>query len=346
MNERRRDGTPRPALLRIWSARVVRGVNAPTPHLVRGTSSDYTEDETRRQVIGSARRTRVEQGVWAVARRTTLIDVGRKVAAGERLVMVTAYDYPSARIAEEAGVDIILVGDSLGMAVYGEADTLGVTLDDMVRHAGVVVRATARALIVADLPFLSYQVSAEQGLISAGRLMREARVQAVKLEGGARSAPTVERLVQAGIPVMGHLGFTPQSVYQFGGFRVQGRGAEAARALKADALALQAAGVFAIVLEMVPGPLAAELTQALQVPTIGIGAGSATAGQVLVFHDLVGLTLGRQPRFARRFGNAAEIMRHAVEAYADAVRTGQFPGPEHTFDLEGPGAPPTSHVED
>lgn len=280
-----------------------------------------------------------------MARRVTLTDLGRKVAQGERLVMVTAYDYPSARVVEEAGVDIVLVGDSLGMVVYGEADTLGVTLDDMVRHAGVVVRGTSRPFVVADLPFLTYQGTPEQALINAGRLMQEARVQAVKLEGGRRSAATVERLVQAGIPVMGHIGFTPQSVYQFGGFRVQGRGEEGQQALMADALALQDAGVFSIVLEMVPGPLATELTRALRVPTIGIGAGAGTTGQVLVFHDLVGLTFGRQPRFAPRFGDAGLVMRQAIAAYTAAVRSGEFPTLEHTFDTESTDTP-AGHVPD
>lgn len=280
-----------------------------------------------------------------MARRVTLTDLGRKVAQGERLVMVTAYDYPTAHVAEEAGVDMILVGDSLGMVVYGEPDTLGVTLDDMVRHAGVVVRGASRPLVVADLPFLTYQGTPEQALANAGRLMQEARVQAVKLEGGRRSRAVVEKLVQAGIPVMGHIGFTPQSVYQFGGFRVQGRGEEAHQALLADALALQDAGAFSIVLEMVPGPLAIEITRAVRVPTIGIGAGAGTTGQVLVFHDVAGLTFGRQPRFAPRFGEAGTVMREAIERYAAAVRSGEFPTPEHTFDDERTDIP-ASHVQD
>jgi 3-methyl-2-oxobutanoate hydroxymethyltransferase len=279
-----------------------------------------------------------------VARRMTLMDIARKVRAGDRLVMVTAYDYPSARIAEDAGVDIILVGDSVGTTVFGEPDTLTVTMDDMVRHAGIVARATTRPLVVADLPFLSYQVSVDDALRNAGRLMQEARVQAVKLEGGRRAVPVVERLVESGIPVMGHLGFTPQSVHQLGGYRVQGRGETARQALREDALALQAAGVFAIVFEMVPGPLATALTAELTVPTIGIGAGPGTTGQVLVFHDVVGLTMGRQPRFAPRFGEAAAEMRRAVEKYAEAVRTGAFPAAEHTFDAEAEGAPTDADV--
>jgi 3-methyl-2-oxobutanoate hydroxymethyltransferase len=281
-----------------------------------------------------------------VARRMTLTDIARKVRAGDRLVMVTAYDYPSARIAEDAGVDIVLVGDSVGTTVFGEPDTLTVTLDDMVRHAGIVARATTRPLVVADLPFLSYQVSVEDALRNAGRLMQEARVQAVKLEGGRRSVPVVERLVESGIPVMGHLGFTPQSVHQLGGYRVQGRGDAARDALREDALALQAAGVFALVFEMVPGPLAAALTDELAVPTIGIGAGPGTTGQVLVFHDVVGLTMGHQPRFAPRFGEAAAVMRRAVEDYVQAVRTGAFPTAEHTFDAEAEGARTDANVHD
>jgi len=266
-----------------------------------------------------------------MARRETLVDIGRKVKAGTRLVMVTAYDYPSARLAEEAGVDLILVGDSIGTTVFGEADTLGVTLDDIVRHAGVVVRATTRPLIVADLPFLTYQESPEQALRSAGRLMQEARVQAVKLEGGRRSAGQIRRLTEAGIPVMGHIGFTPQSVYELGGFRVQGRGT-GADALVEDAAAVEEAGAFALVLEMVPGPLAERITTRLSIPTIGIGAGPRTTGQVLVFHDLVGLTLGHQPRFAKRFADAATVIRDGLQAFAEAVRAGTYPGPEHTFD--------------
>ncbi len=265
-----------------------------------------------------------------MARRTTLVDIGRMVAQGTPLVMVTAYDFPSARLAEEAGVDLILVGDSIGTTVFGEADTLGVTLDDMIRHAGVVVHATTRPLIVGDLPFMTYQESAEQALRSAGRLMQEARVQAVKLEGGRRSAEQIRRLVEAGMPVMGHIGFTPQSVHELGGFRVQGRGS-AADALMEDALAVEEAGAFALVLEMVPGPLARAVTERLAIPTIGIGAGAHTNGQVLVFHDLVGLTLGRQPRFARRFADAAGVMRDGLRAYAAEVRSGTYPGPGETF---------------
>lgn len=268
-----------------------------------------------------------------MARRETLVDIGRKVKAGTRLVMVTAYDYPSARLAEEAGVDLILVGDSIGTTVFGEPDTLSVTLDDMVRHAGVVVRATSRPLIVGDLPFMTYQESPEQALRSAGRLMQEARVQAVKLEGGRRSAAQIRRLTESGIPVMGHIGFTPQSVYEFGGFRVQGRGSQA-EALVQDALAVEEAGAFALVLEMVPGPLAKTVTDRLSIPTIGIGAGPHTAGQVLVFHDLVGLTLGHQPRFAKRFADAATVIRDGVRAFAEEVRAGSYPGPEHTFDSD------------
>jgi 3-methyl-2-oxobutanoate hydroxymethyltransferase len=269
-----------------------------------------------------------------MARRETLVDIGRKVQAGARLVMVTAYDYPSARLAEEAGVDLILVGDSIGTTVFGDADTLGVTLDDIVRHAGVVVRATTRPFVVGDLPFMTYQVSAEQALRSAGRLMQEARVQAVKLEGGRRSAPQIRRLAEAGIPVMGHIGFTPQSVHELGGFRVQGRGSSA-EALIEDALAVEEAGAFALVLEMVPGPLASAVTERLRIPTIGIGAGAGTSGQVLVFHDLVGLTLGHQPRFAKRFGDAATVIRDAISAFAAEVRAGSYPGSEHTFDSDG-----------
>lgn len=266
-----------------------------------------------------------------MARRRTIHDFAEMARSGQRLVMVTAYDFPTARLCQAAGVDLILVGDSLGMAVYGEPDTLGVTLDDMVRHAAAVARGAPDTFVVADLPFLTYQVSPEQALLSAGRLMQAARVQAVKLEGGRAMAPTIERLVAAGIPVMGHLGLTPQSVHQLGGFRLQARQTEAARTLLADARALEAAGVFAVVLEMVPGEVAAWVTEHLQVPTIGIGAGPGCSGQVLVLHDLLGLYAGRSPRFAKRYAELGQMAEDAVRRYAEEVRSGVFPGPDHTY---------------
>jgi 3-methyl-2-oxobutanoate hydroxymethyltransferase len=269
-----------------------------------------------------------------MAKRRSIPEVVATGQAGPPLVMVTAYDYPTARLCEAAGVDIILVGDSVGMAVYGEPDTLGVTLADMIRHAGAVVRGAPNTLVVADLPFMSYQVSPEQALRSAGRLMRQARVQAVKLEGGAVVAPTIRRLVDAGIPVMAHLGFTPQSVHQLGGYRVQARQLDQARRLLADAEAVADAGAFAVVLEMVPTEVAAYVTRHLSVPTIGIGAGPHCRGQVLVLHDLLGLYAGRSPRFAQRFADVGKHVEDGVRAYAEAVRAGEFPADEHVYHVD------------
>lgn len=266
--------------------------------------------------------------------RRTLRDLLAAYKKGDRWVMSTGYDFPTAHVAEAAGVDLILVGDSLGQVVLGYPDTLSVTLDDMVRHAGAVVRGAPSTFVVADLPFLTYHVSAEQALVNAGRLMTEARVQAVKLEGGVRVAATVRRLVEAGIPVMGHLGFTPQSVYAFGGYTVQGKTQAAADALLQDAQALEQAGAFAIVVEMVPAPLAALLTDAAQVPIIGIGAGAATDGQVLVMHDMLGLYWGRAPRFTKQYANIGDAMESALAQYAAEVRQGIFPAAEHTFAMD------------
>ncbi|MFA5844991.1 MAG: 3-methyl-2-oxobutanoate hydroxymethyltransferase [Coriobacteriia bacterium] len=246
-------------------------------------------------------------------------------ASGSRIVMVTAYDAPSARLAEEAGVDVILVGDSLGMTVLGFDSTLPVTMDDMVRHTAAVVRGASRALVVADMPFLSFQVSPEDALRNAGRLLAEGGAAVVKVEGGRPVAPTVARLVTAGIPVVGHVGLTPQSVNALGGYRLQAKGADTAIALRDDCLALQDAGACAIVLELVPGEVAALVSRSLDVPTIGIGAGPGCDGQVQVFHDILGLGV-RTPRHATRFAEVGEAVRAGIAAYADAVREGAFPG--------------------
>jgi 3-methyl-2-oxobutanoate hydroxymethyltransferase len=243
--------------------------------------------------------------------------------ASRRIVMLTAYDHPSARIADRAGVPVLLVGDSLGMVVHGASDTLGVTLDDMVRHAAAVVRGSERALVIADLPFLTYASEAE-AIGSAGRLIREAGVQAIKLEGAGAAIPIVARLVELGIPVMAHLGFTPQSVNQIG-VRVQAKRADPARRLLEDALALEAAGAFAVVLELVPAPLAKVVAERLAVPVIGIGAGPDCDGQVQVWHDLLGLYDGKPPRHARQFANLGAEIERALKAYAEAVETGAFP---------------------
>jgi 3-methyl-2-oxobutanoate hydroxymethyltransferase len=255
--------------------------------------------------------------------RTTLADLARMKAAGEKIVLVTAYDHPSARLAEAAGVDVILVGDSLGMVVLGHETTLPVTLDDMARAAGAVARGARKPLIVCDLPFLTYADPAET-TASVRRLFQEADIQAVKLEGGEPVVPIVRRLTDLGVPVMGHLGFTPQSQHQLG-IKVQAKETEAARQLIADALALEAAGAFAIVLELVPAPLAAEVTRRLSIPTIGIGAGADCDGQVQVWHDLLGLFDGKSPRHAKAYAALGEAIVAAIGDYVKEVKAGAFP---------------------
>jgi 3-methyl-2-oxobutanoate hydroxymethyltransferase len=258
----------------------------------------------------------------------------RKVAAGAApLVMVTAYDAPTARLADAADVDLLLVGDSLAMVVLGYDDTLSVTVDDMVHHTAAVGRTAPRALVVADLPWMSYHVSVEDTVRNAARLIR-AGATAVKLEGGAKRLPMVRALVDAEIPVMGHLGLTPQSVHALGGFKVQGRRPEAADALVEDALALVDADVFALVLEAVPAAVARRVTEAVPVPTIGIGAGPACDGQVLVLHDLLGLEDRVLPRFVRRYAALRTEGTAAVAAFAADVRSGAFPGPDETYEPE------------
>ncbi|MGV7003449.1 3-methyl-2-oxobutanoate hydroxymethyltransferase [Desulfovibrio sp. QI0442] len=251
----------------------------------------------------------------------------------EKLVMLTAYDYSTARVMDMAGVDALLVGDSLGMVMLGYPDTLSVTVDDMVRHCAAVARGAQKALVVCDMPFMSYHVSVEDTVRNAGRLMTEGRAQAVKLEGGAEFAAEVRALTRASIPVMGHLGLTPQSVNAFGGFKVQGKSMAAAQKLLDDARALQEAGAFALVLECVPAPLAERVTQALSIPVIGIGAGAGCDGQVLVWQDMTGMTLSHLPRFVKRFGEVGASLRSAVEAYAREVRAGAFPGEDHVYPL-------------
>jgi len=244
-----------------------------------------------------------------------------------RLAVVTAYDYTSARLADEAGIDAVLVGDSLGMVIQGHATSLPVTLRDVVYHTRCVVRGVKRALVVADLPFLTYQVSVQQAVRSAGKLMKFGGAHAVKLEGGARVADAVRAVVAAGIPVMGHVGLTPQSVHQFGGFKVQRDAAQ----LLADATAVVEAGAFAVVVESVPADVGAQLTAALPVPTVGIGAGPGCDAQVLVFHDLLGLFTDFTPKFVKRYADLGTAARDAIAAYSREVRDGTFPGPEHSF---------------
>ncbi len=254
---------------------------------------------------------------------------------GQRIVALTAYDYLFAKILEEAGVDIILIGDSLGQVVLGYESTIPVTLDEMIHHASAVRRGAPDAFLVLDMPFLTYQVSPEEALRNAGRAMKESGVQAVKVEGGdAETCRTVNRLVNAGIPVMGHLGLTPQSVHALGGYRVQGRGKDAADRILSEAVALQEAGCFAVVLELVPADLAREVTGTLTIPTIGIGAGPDCDGQVLVLYDALGLNPGFQPRFLKRFAELGESARTGVDAYIREVRDGHFPDSEHSFDSQ------------
>jgi len=266
--------------------------------------------------------------------RTTTIQVQEMKRRGERIPMMTAYDYPSARFVEAAGVPMILVGDSLGMVVLGYDSTLPVTMDDMVHHVKAVVRGTQKALVVADLPFMSYQASPEDALRNAGRLLQAAGAQAVKLEGGETLAATVQRLTQAGIPVQGHIGLTPQSVLQFGGYRIQGRSLEAAWQLLRDAQALEAAGAFSVVLEGVPAELAGMITRRVGIPTIGIGAGPQCDGQVQVFHDMLGLYPDFTPKHAKRYANLGQAVQDAVQAYAQEVREGGFPGSHHSVALD------------
>lgn len=255
-------------------------------------------------------------------------------ASSERIVMLTAYDASSARLVDAAGVDAILVGDSLGMTVLGYDSTLPVTMDDMTRATAAVTRVARRALVVTDLPFMSYQASTEDAMRNAGRLMSEGGAGAVKLEGGTEVADTVRRLVAAGIPVMGHVGLTPQSVHQLGGYSVQAKDAPAAERLLDDCHALQDAGAFAIVLECIPVELASLVSSELSIPTIGIGAGAGCDGEVQVFHDLLGLGGAFTPRHAKRYAELGEAVRDAVSAYAADVRSGAFPGEQQSTHMD------------
>jgi 3-methyl-2-oxobutanoate hydroxymethyltransferase len=253
--------------------------------------------------------------------------------------MLTAYDYLSARILDEAGIPILLVGDSLGMVMLGYPTTLPVTMDDMIHHSQAVSRGARQALLVGDMPFMSYHSSTEQAIESAGRFVKEGGMHAVKLEGGGRIAELTRLLTERGIPVMGHLGLTPQFVHQMGGFKVQGKTEAQAARIVADAKALEDAGAFSIVLEGVPTAVAGRVTKALRIPTIGIGAGPQCDGQVLVFHDFVGLTTGKAPKFVKRYANLAEDVANAAHRFAEEVRTGVFPGPEHEYSANGSHPP-------
>lgn len=257
----------------------------------------------------------------------------RAAKGGEKLAMLTAYDYSIARLVDESGINGILVGDSLGMVMLGYKDTLPVTMEDMIRHCAAVARGAENALVVCDMPYMSSQCGVEDTLRNAGRLIKEGGAQAVKLEGGAEFAPEIRALTRASIPVMAHIGLGPQSVNALGGYKAQGRNAAAAARLKADALALQDAGAFAVLMECVPASLAAEITSALEVPTIGIGAGPDCDGQILVWQDMLGIASGRSPKFVRRFAEAGQLMREAFSAYARAVKSSDFPKEEHCYHM-------------
>lgn len=269
----------------------------------------------------------------ASQRRVTIRDLLDMKRRGVKIVSLTAYDFMFGRLVDAAGVDVVLVGDSLGQVVCGYDSTIPVTIEEMIHHARAVRRAVERALVVVDMPFMSFQVSREETVRNAGRILKETGAEAVKLEGGdEETAAHIRALVRAGIPVMGHLGLTPQSVHALGGYRVQGRDAEAAERLRTEASRLEDAGCFSIVLELVPAVLAGEISRSLQVPTIGIGAGAETDGQVLVLHDMLGLNETFRPRFVRRFGELGPAARSAISDYVAAVRAGQFPTAEHSFE--------------
>jgi 3-methyl-2-oxobutanoate hydroxymethyltransferase len=265
--------------------------------------------------------------------RLTIRDIQKKKDTGERFTVLTAYDATSAQLSEAAGVTALLVGDTLGMVIQGQNSTLPVTMEHMIYHTSIVTRVTEKPLVVADLPFMTYNLNPEQALTNAARLMQEAGASCVKLEGGEHMAPTIARLVEAGIPVMAHLGFTPQGVNQFGGFRVQGRELEPARQLLRDAKAIQDAGAFSVVLELVPAPLSKLITERLRIPTIGIGAGIHCDGEVQVFHDILGLFAGFIPRHTRRFMDAGSAIREAIQAYNEAVVEGSFPDDSNSFTM-------------
>lgn len=263
----------------------------------------------------------------AADKQWTIPEFSRSKAPKRRLAVLTAYDYPTARIFDEAGIDALLVGDTLGMVVQGHPNTIRVTVEQMLYHTEMVARACRRALVIADLPFLSYQIGAAEAIHNAGRMLKEAGAHAVKLEGGTRSAEIIQAITEAHIPVMGHIGLTPQSIHKLGKYRVQ-RDAEA---LLADAIAVEKAGAFSIVLEAMPSEIAAEITKAVQIPTIGIGAGPHCDGQVLVAHDALGLTQGFLPKFVKRYADLHQLIQDAAQEFCDEVRRGTFPSDEHSY---------------
>lgn len=266
--------------------------------------------------------------------RNTVTTLQKCKDEGRKFTMLTAYDYSTAKLIDEAGIDTILVGDSLGMTMLGYENTLSVTMEDMIHHTKPVVRGAQSAFVVADMPYLSYHLSVQQAVENAGRLITEGGAQAVKLEGGAQFCPEVEAMTRASIPVVGHIGLTPQSINAFGGFKVQGKSEEAARRIVEDAMALEAAGAVVVLMECIPAPVAKLVTESLRVPTIGIGCGPDCTGQVLVYQDMLGMFSGLAPKFVRRFAEVGELMVQGFKDYDAAVKDGTFPAPEHTFKLD------------
>lgn len=266
--------------------------------------------------------------------RFNIIQIKEMKQKGEKIAMLTAYDYSTAKIVDEAGLPLILVGDSLGVVMLGYESTIPVTMEDMLHHTKAVVRGTKKSLVVADMPFMTYQISTEDAMKNAARFMQEAGAQAVKLEGGVTVEERIKRIVDAGIPVMGHIGLTPQSINQLGGHRIQGKTPEAAKRLLADALAVERAGAFAVVLETVPAPLAALISQKLSIPTIGIGAGIGCDGQVLVINDMLGSFTDFVPKHTKQYVKLADIIRKAVTEYQNEVKAGAFPTEKNSFSMD------------
>ena len=266
-----------------------------------------------------------------MGRKMTVPEVRSMKERGEKIVCLTAYDYCFARILDESGIDLLLVGDSLGSVVQGHDSTLPVTVDDIIYHTRAVIRGRKRALVVSDMPFMTFQLGVDEAKRNAGRLIQEGGAESVKLEGGVTQAAAIEALVRMGVPVMGHVGLTPQSVHQFGGYRIQGRGEADARNILDDALAVEQSGAFAVVLEGIPVQLAREITRRVSIPTIGIGAGMHCDGQILVVHDMLGLFDDFTPKFVKRYANLKDIIGGAVQSYMEEVRTEAFPAEEHTF---------------
>jgi 3-methyl-2-oxobutanoate hydroxymethyltransferase len=266
--------------------------------------------------------------------KNTVSTLMQQKQSGDKITMLTAYDYTTAKIIDECGVNAILIGDSLGMVMLGYENTLPVTMEDMIHHTAAVSRAAENAFVVADMPFLSYQISVQEAVANAGRLIKEGGAHAVKLEGGAEVCEQIRAIVNASIPVVAHLGLTPQSVNVFGGFKVQGKSLDKAKKLISDALLIQEAGACAVVLEGIPAKLAEIITKKLMIPTIGIGAGSGCDGQVLVYQDMLGLTTGHTPKFVKRFAEVGELMRKGITDYISETKSGEFPAQEHTYAID------------